>query len=51
MNNNILSQINDLKTLTMKQLRQRWLVLFALLRAWFTERLPHGVSIGFPIAK
>ena len=28
MNNSILSQINDLKALSMKQLRQRWIVLF-----------------------
>jgi hypothetical protein len=49
MNNNILSQINDLKTLTMKQLRQRWLVLFttdppAYGRAYLERRLAYRIQ-------
>jgi len=49
MNNNVLAQINDLKTLTMKQLRQRWLVLFttdppAYGRAYLERRLAYRLQ-------
>jgi hypothetical protein len=49
MNNNVLSQINDLKTLTMVQLRQRWLVLFttdppAYGRAYLERRLAYRIQ-------
>jgi hypothetical protein len=48
MNNNVLTQINDLKTLTMVQLRQRWLVLFttdppAYGRAYLERRLAYRI--------
>jgi hypothetical protein len=49
MNNNLLLQINNLKTLTMKQLRQRWLVLFttdppAYGRTYLERRLAYRIQ-------
>ncbi len=49
MNNNILSQINDLKALSMKQLRQRWIVLFTTdpppySRAYLERRLAYRLQ-------
>lgn len=49
MNNNVLAQINDLKTLTMKQLRQRWIVLFttdppAYGRSYLERRLAYRLQ-------
>ena len=49
MNNSILSQINDLKALSMKQLRQRWIVLFttdppAYGRAYLERRLAYRLQ-------
>jgi hypothetical protein len=49
MNNRILSQINDLKALSMKQLRQRWIVLFttdppAYGRAYLERRLAYRLQ-------
>ena len=49
MNNNLLLQINDLKTLTMAQLRQRWIVLFttdppAYGRAYLERRLAYRLQ-------
>ena len=49
MNNSILSQINGLKALSMKQLRQRWIALFttdppAYGRAYLERRLAYRLQ-------